>query len=293
MRKTVDILGIKVDTFTTLESLDYIAQLAAENRSHYIVTPNPEFIMQSLQDSEFRDVVNGADLALPDGVGILWAAKYLSLPISKWKPLAKLQAYWQWWCIGARIIIQPKALTDIIPERVTGADMVWEISKLASKQGWSVFLLGGAPGVAEEAAKCLQWLYPNLRIVGVTSGPPYESEEQVVQHIKEVKPKFIFLAFTAPKQLHWMKTYAQELDGAIMMGIGGALDFIAGGVAINAPEGETKPAQRAPMWLQERGLEWFWRYLTQPWRRARIKTATVDFMEKVVEFKLDSLLNKK
>lgn len=286
MRKTVDILGIKVDTFTTVEALDYIIQLANDGRSHYIVTPNPEFIMQSLQDKEFREVINSADLALPDGVGILWAAKYLSLPLVKSRPLAWLQAYWQWWCIGARIVIQPQSLTDVIPERVTGADMVWEMGKLASERGWSIFLLGAAPGVAEEAGKCLQWLYPNLHIVGITPGPPYESEAQVIAHIKETKPKFIFLAFTAPEQLRWMKTYARELDGAIMMGIGGALDFIAGGVAINAPEGETKPARRAPAWLQKRGLEWLWRYLTQPWRRARIKTATIDFMEKVVEFKL-------
>lgn len=247
--------------------------------------------MQSLKDSEFRDVVNGADLALPDGVGILWAAKYLSLPLVKSRSLAWLQAYYQWWCMGARIIIQPKALTDVIPERVTGADMVWEISKLASHRGWGIFLLGGAPGIAQEAGKCLQWLYPDLKIAGMTSGPPYENEAQVIQHIKEAKPKFVFLAFTAPKQLYWMKTYAQELDGIIMIGIGGALDFIAGGVAINAPAGETKPAKRAPVWLQKRGLEWLWRYATQPWRRARIKTATIDFMEKVVEFKLAQLNN--
>ena len=164
--------------------------------------------------------------------------------------------------------------------------MVWEMSKLASERGWSIFLLGAAPGVAEEAGKCLQWLYPSLHIVGITPGPPYENEVQVMEHIKETKPKFIFLAFSALEQLRWMKTYTHELNGAIMMGIGGALDFIAGGVAINAPEGETKPARRAPAWLQKRGLEWLWRYLTQPWRRARIKTATIDFMEKVVEFKL-------
>ena len=292
MRKTVDILGVKIDTLTAVEALNYIADLAATGSSHYIVTPNPEFIMQSLQDTEFREIVNAADLALPDGVGILWAAKYLSLPLYKWRPLAWVQAYWQWWCIGARIVIQPKALIDVIPERVAGADMVWEISKLAAERGWSIFLLGGAPGVAQEAGKCLQWLYPNLQIVGITAGPPYESEEQVVQHIKETQPKFIFLAFTAPKQLYWMKTYTQRLNGTVMIGIGGALDFIAGGVAINAPEGETKPARRAPVWLQKRGLEWLWRYFTQPWRRARIKTATIDFMEKVVEFKLSHLANE-
>lgn len=288
MRKTVNILGIKVDTFTTVEALDYVVDLATDGRSHYIVTPNPEFIMQSLGDEEFRKVVNTADLALPDGVGILWAAKYLSLPISRWRPLAKLQACWQWWYMSLKIIWQPKSLTDVIPERVTGADMVWEMSKLAAQRGWSIFLLGGAPGVVQETAKCLQWLYPNLIVAGTMAGPPYDSEEQVIQYIKETKPKFIFLAFTAPKQLYWMKTYISQLEGVTMIGVGGALDFIVGGIAINAPEGVSRPAKRAPMWLQRRGLEWLWRYLTQPWRRARIKTATIDFMARVVEFKLAS-----
>ncbi|MFA5967083.1 MAG: WecB/TagA/CpsF family glycosyltransferase [Patescibacteria group bacterium] len=289
MRKIIDILGIKIDTFTAVEALDYIVQLANDGRSHYIVTPNPEFVMQSQTDTDFRDVVNAADLALPDGVGVLWAAKYLALPLSKWRPLALVQAYWQWLCSGINIIIKPAALTDIIPERVTGADMVWEISKLAAERNWKIFLVGGAPGVGNEAAKCLQWLYPNLQIAGVMAGPPYDSEEQVIHQIKSAQPKFIFLALTAPKQLQWIKNHAGEFTDTIAIGIGGALDFIAGGIAINAPAGEAKPAKRAPLWLQKRGLEWFWRYLTQPWRRTRIKIATLDFMKKVVKFKLAQL----
>lgn len=286
MRKTVDILGIKVDTFTAVESLDYMAELAQDGRSHYIVTPNPEFIMQSLTDDDFRQVVNGADLALPDGTGILWAAKYLALPMAHWRPLGYLQAYWQWWCTGLTVIMCPRVLSEIIPERVTGADMVWELSKLATQKGWSIFLLGSAKGVAKASAERLQWLYPNLSVAGAIAGPPYESEEEVIAQIKSAKPKFIFLAFPAPEQLRWMHTYINQLDGAIMIGVGGALDFIAGGVALNAPQGTSRPAQRAPMWLQKRGLEWLWRYLTQPWRRARIKTATIDFMGKVVKSKL-------
>ncbi len=286
MRKTLNILGIKVDTFTTIESLGYIAELAEDGRSHYIVTPNPEFIMQSLADDNFRSVVNNADLALPDGTGILWAAKYLTLPMSHSRPLAHFQAYWQWWCTGLSVIIQPQALSDVIPERVTGADMVWELSKLASKRGWSIFLLGSAQGVAKASAERLQWLYPNLLVTGAIAGPPYGSEEQVIEQIKTAKPKFIFLAFPAIEQLRWMNTYINQLDGAIMIGVGGALDFIAGGIALNAPEGAARPAKRAPEWLRKRGLEWLWRYLTQPWRRARIKIATIDFMGKVVKFKL-------
>ncbi|MFH0912172.1 MAG: WecB/TagA/CpsF family glycosyltransferase [Patescibacteria group bacterium] len=288
MRKTVDILGIKIDTFTAVQALEYIVQLADDGRGHYVVTPNPEFIMQALSNNDFREIVNNADLALPDGVGILWAAKYLSMPLSSCRWLATPQAYWRWLWLGACIIFNPKLLTDVIPERITGADMVWELSKLAAERGWGVFLLGAAPGVAKEASEHLEWLYPNLVIAGAMAGPPYDNEAEVVKQINDSKPKFVFLAFPASEQLRWMKDYKQQFPGTIMMGIGGALDFITGGVALNAPTGSAQKARRAPEWLQNRGLEWVWRYLTQPWRRNRIKIAVPGFMRRVVLFKLNS-----
>jgi len=286
MRKTVNILGINVDTFTTLEVLDYITDLANSGDSYYIVTPNPEFAMQSLKNENFREAINQAHLSLPDGVGILWASKYFSLPLTNWQPIKTLQAYWQLVSTGLNIIFNPKLLTSIIPERVTGADMVWELSKLAAKRNWKIFLLGAAPGVATTTAERLKLLYPNLEIAGAVSGPPYDDETTVIEKIKDTQPKFVFLAFPAPEQLRWMQTYTPQLKGTIMMGIGGALDFIASGVALNAPASNKKPARRAPDWLQERGLEWLWRYLTQPWRRERIYAATVGFIREVLKYKL-------
>lgn len=286
MRKTVNILGINVDTFTTLEALDYIAEQVRSEKSYYIVTPNPEFAMQSLNNEGFREAVNLADLALPDGVGILWASKYLSLPMVKWQPARTIQAHIQLISTGCNIIFNPRSLTSVIPERVTGADMVWELSKLASKRGWKIFLVGAAPGVATTTAERLKLLYPNLEIAGALTGPPYDDEATVIEKIKETQPEIVFLAFPAKEQLRWMQTYTPKLNGVIMMGIGGALDFIASGVALNAPETSKQPARRAPDWLQERGLEWLWRYLTQPWRRKRIYAATIGFIREVLKYKL-------
>ena len=285
MRKTVDILGINIDTFTTVEALEYIAQLANDSQGHYIVTPNPEFVMQSLKDTNFRDTVNKADLALPDGIGILWAASYLAMPLSRFRPLAVVQAYWEWIATGLGILINPKSLTNVISERITGADMIWELSKLAAKQNWSIFLLGAAPGVAQQSAERLQWLYPTLQITGAMAGPPYDQAEEIIQRIQETKPKFVFLALTAPKQLQWIQTYAQELPGVIIMGIGGALDFIAGGVALNE-DAAGRPARRAPEWMQNRGLEWLWRFINQPRRWKRMFTAVFSFSLQVVRYKL-------
>ena len=117
------------------------------------------------------------------------------------------------------------------------------------------------------------------------AGPPHESEGQVINRIKQLKPNFIFLAFPAKAQLLWMQKYAQELS-AVMMGIGGAFDFIAEATALNAPDNNTSKARRAPEFLQNRGLEWLWRYFTQPWRKTRIKTATIDFIKTVIAYKL-------
>ena len=292
MRKTVDILGVNVDAITGPMALERMTALAEDGQSHAIITPNPEFIMQAQTDADFRQAINEADLSLPDGVGILWAAKYLSLPISKYSVLTYIQAYVSWVWTGLRIIWQPKYINSVIPERITGADMVWEISKLAEKRGWSIFLLGAADGVATETAKNLQWLYPDLKISGVSAGPPYESEASVIQQIKTNQPKFVFLAFPAKEQIRWIKTYQNQLNGVILIGVGGALDFITGGVALNAPDNNKQPAKRSPEWLQDHGLEWIWRLFTQPWRSTRIRTAVFDFSLQVVRYKIKNTLYK-
>lgn len=283
--KKVDVLGVKISAVTMSQALTEIGELVKDRKGHYIVTPNPEFVMQSLKDGNFREIVNGADLALADGVGILWAAKYLSIPISSFKPLARMQAWVQLFFTGINIVLFPKSLTTIIPERVTGVDMVWEISRMAAKKNLSIFLLGAGPGVAYDASRKLQLLYPNLKIADVMAGPPHESEEEVIARIKQVNPHFIFLAFPAKEQLRWMKQYSKEFKSTVMMGIGGAFDFIAEATAMNAPISESK-ARRAPEFLQNRGLEWFWRYITQPWRKERIKIATLEFIKTTVKYKL-------
>ncbi|MBN2585256.1 WecB/TagA/CpsF family glycosyltransferase [Patescibacteria group bacterium] len=284
-RNRIDILGVQIDALTMSQALKKAEELARDRKAHYIVTPNPEFVMQSLKDGHFREVVNGADLALADGIGILWAAKFLSIPLSRVAWWARVQAWMQLFIIGVGVVIYPKWLTSVVPERITGVDMLWEISKLASEKNLSIFLLGAAPGVAYEVSRKLQMLYPRLQIAEVMAGPPYEPEAEVLDRIKQVKPHFIFLAFPATEQLRWMRQYTHQLNRGVLMGIGGAFDFIVGATSINDPTKGAK-AVRAPQFLQRRGLEWVWRYLTQPWRKDRIKTATIEFMRTVLEYKL-------
>ena len=282
----IHILDVKVHAITLPQALQYIVAMIRSHKNHYIVTPNPEMVMYAQDHPWFRDVLNNSSLSLADGVGLLWAAKYLSLPLTSIPILRTIQEWWQWFWTSAAVVLAPRLL-NIIPERLTGADMVWEIAKLASERGYRIFLLGAGPGVALKAARVMQQLYPRLNVVEVMVGPPYESEEEVIRRIQQTNSQIIFLAFPADKQMKWIKDVLPRLHDVIAVGIGGALDFIVGSTALNAGEGNS-PAKRAPEWMRRRGLEWLWRYISQPWRKDRIKTATVEFMRTVRHSKLFS-----
>lgn len=287
MNKNTEILGVKIDCLTLPQALRRIVDLVRGRQNYYIVTPNPEMVMYATTHPWFREVLNNASLSLADGVGLQWAAKYLSLPLTKIPVLRQIQEWWQWLWTSAAVVLAPKLL-NVIPERLTGADMVWEIAKLASERGYRIFLLGAGPGVALKTARVMQTLYPKLNVVEVMVGPPYEPQGEVIRRIQQTNPQFIFLAFPAEEQMRWMRDELPKLQDVIAIGIGGALDFIAEATAINAGE-EDLPAKRAPEWMQRRGLEWLWRYLTQPWRKERIRTATVEFMKAVRRNKFASL----
>ena len=283
---TIEILGVRVHPITLPQALRAIEAMSQDGQTHYIVTPNPEMVMYARTHPEFRETLNRAPLSLVDGFGLLWAAKYLSLSLTNTSGLRDIQEFWQFVWTSAAIVLAPKAL-DIIPERLTGADMVWEIAKLASERDQSIFLLGGQPGVALTAGSLLQQMYPRLQLAGAVAGPPYDDMATILQHIQTSQPRFVFLALPVDKQMDWIEAELPKLSGVVAMGVGGALDFIAGTTALNAPVKDS-PARRAPDWWQRHGLEWLWRFLTQPWRRQRIKAATVDFMRAVRRHKLSS-----
>lgn len=282
--KQIEILNVKIHALRLPEALSAISDMIRSRKNHYIVTPNPEMVMYAQKHEWFKDVINHASLSLADGVGLLWAAKYLSLPLSRLPVLRQIQEFLQWVVTGAAVIFAPKTL-NIIPEHLRGSDMVWEISKLASERNYRIFLLGAGPGVALKAARVMQTLYPQLNVVEVMVGPPYEDEVDVIQRIKQTNPQIIFLAYPADQQMKWMQDMLPQLNNVIAVGIGGALDFIVQGTAINASV-KNSPAIRAPKWVRQIELEWLWRFFTQPWRKERIKTATIDFMRKVRNHKL-------
>ncbi|NLG27587.1 MAG: WecB/TagA/CpsF family glycosyltransferase [Chloroflexi bacterium] len=226
LTRGVRILGVRVDDVTTAETLDMIERFIAQRVPRQVVTVNPEFVMEAQRNAAFRVVLERAALALPDGAGLLWAAKRLRQPLR---------------------------------ERVTGADTLPAIAERAAARGYGLFFLGAAPGVAERAAAVLGERYPGLRVVGCYAGSPDPAEEDVlVARVRAARPDALFVAYGAPRQDLWIARNLQRLDVPVCMGVGGALDFVAG------------VARRAPRWMRRWGLEWLHRLICQPWRWRRM-----------------------
>jgi len=224
--KGVHILGVRVDNVTTEETLSLMESFVADGRPHQVVTINPEFVVEAQRNESFAQALAQANLALPDGAGLMWASRLLGRPLR---------------------------------ERVTGSDTVPLIAQLCAKRGYRLFLLGAGPGVAERAASVTMRDNPGLRIVGTYAGSPDPSEEdEIVARIGAASPDFLLVAYGAPRQDLWIHRNLDRLGVPVCMGVGGALDFIAG------------VTRRAPKWMRKAGLEWMYRLCHQPWRWRRM-----------------------
>jgi len=234
---TVNILGVRIHDVTDEEALAKIEGFIATGQPHQLVTVNPEFVMLAQQNEAFRQVINQAALALPDGIGILWAARVY----------------------GHRL-----------RERVTGVDTLQNVAGLAARRGYRLFLLGAAPGVADRAARRLQRAHPGLVVAGTWAGTPAETEAaDIIRRVRSARPDALFVAYGAPKQDLWIARHRLALGVPVVMGVGGAFDFIAG------------VTRRAPRWMRKVGLEWLHRLYQQPWRWHRM-TALPRFAARVL-----------
>jgi N-acetylglucosaminyldiphosphoundecaprenol N-acetyl-beta-D-mannosaminyltransferase len=232
MRKSLIMLSVPVDDLTMDRALnrmeEFIASGRASGRSHQVATVNADFVVNALHDPELRHILQASDMATADGMPLVWGARLLGVPLT---------------------------------ERVTGADMVPAIAERAAARGYSLYLLGAAPGVAARAGEILQERYPGLTIAGVDSPPRgsiLETDRAVLDRIKAAKPDILLVAFGNPKQEKWISMYARELGVPLSIGIGGTLDLIAG------------VTRRAPRWMQRSGCEWLYRMAQEPqrlWKR--------------------------
>ena len=223
--RSMSVLGVRIDAVSRSEAVALLAGYVRSGMPHQVVTVNPEFLVQAQSDAAFRSCLNGADLALADGVGLLAAARLLGRPL---------------------------------PGRVTGVDVTLALMAVCAQEGFRVFLLGAANGVAEEAGAVLTRQWPGLQIVGCYAGSPQpEADAPQVERIRGTSPHVLLVAYGAPAQDLWIARNLQALAVPVAIGVGGTFDYLSGRVP------------RVPALVRSLGLEWLYRLVRQPWRWRR------------------------
>lgn len=221
----VDVLGVKIHSVTMVEAVERIKEFVQTQRPHLVVTCNPEMVMTAMGDQLLAEILRRADLVVPDGIGVVWASRLLKRPLA---------------------------------QRVPGIELMEAALAEAAKEGWRVFLLGGEPGVAEEAARAMKAVFPGLNVAGTHHGFfSREEEPQVLQHIKDANPHLLLVALGVPRQEKWAAAHLGSLRVPVAIGVGGSFNVWAG------------LDKRAPLWMRQMHLEWLYRILRQPWRIRR------------------------
>lgn len=195
-----NILGVTVDTYSRSETVEKIRQAVEGQVQMRVVTANPEMIYASNCDPRLKELINSADIVTADGIGVVWAARKLGVPVK---------------------------------ERVTGIDLIEELFPAASKGKWKIFFLGGKPGVAERAAARVVREHPGIHLA-VMHGYFSPSEEPgILKRIEQFHPDVLLVGIGAPKQEFWLVDHPAL--ATVSMGVGGSFDALAGTV-LRAPK---------------------------------------------------------
>ena len=222
---SIEILGVRVDDATYDDLLAQVDAFVASGQPHQIVTLNPEMLVAAYDDPAFRQILNAADLNVADGVGLMLAGRWLGRPLQ---------------------------------ERVTGSDGIYRLAAHCARRGYRPFFLGAAPGVAEIVAERLASANPGLEVVGAYAGSPRaEDTDDAIARVRAAAPDLLLVAYGVPAEERWIAQNRDRLGVPVMIGVGGAFDFVAG------------VARRAPVWMRRVGLEWLHRLLQEPWRWRR------------------------
>ncbi len=194
----VKVMGIGFDPVDLDAAFAKFIKLLDEDKTNYVVTPNPEFLMEASKNKEFYIALNSADMSIADGIGVIYAAKILKKPLKT---------------------------------RVTGIDLMNEILRFLARTGRSYFLFGAKPGVAEMAAKNIDETYKGIKCVGYQDGYFQEKDEgKIIDKINLAKPDVLFVGLGAPKQELWVKNNLDILNASVCLCIGGAIDVHSGNV---------------------------------------------------------------
>lgn len=215
MLTKISVKGVQFHGISMLELLAHVKLRIANQKKTRLSFANPEFVVVAQHNPFLMNYLNTADYNLADGFGILFAARLYGKQL---------------------------------PERVTGTDFTQQMAALSAKSGYSIYLLGGKPGVAEKAARKLCIDHPGCRIVGIRDGfLGIQHVDDVFESINAAQPDFLMVCMGNPRQEEWIDRNFSRLNALIIFGNGGALDFASGNV------------KRAPIFIQRIGFEWLWR----------------------------------
>ncbi len=220
------LLNTYVNNLSRQEAEEMIDGFVRERKKAYIVEVNTDVIMKIEKDAYLKQITDEADMVLVDGMPLVWISKLHKRPVK---------------------------------EKVSGSDLSLGLCALAAKKGYSIFILGGKEGVADQAKRRLEGQFLGLRVVG-TEAPPlgFEKNETELARFREkisaLRPDIVLVCLGCPKQEKWIYENYQKIDATVFMCAGATVDFLAGNV------------RRAPEWMSKSGLEWFYRFLMEPKR---------------------------
>ncbi len=198
-RKFCKILNINFDTFTMSETVDYAVELLEKDKNHIVVTPNPIMVMEAKKDKNFENILNSADICMPDGIGVVYASKLYK---------------------------------NKIGERVGGFDFTRNLFQKVKHKKKTIYILGAGKGVAEKAKEHIEKKYVGLKVVGFHDGyfSNIEGEEdKIIQEITENKPDILLVGLGANKQETWIYNN-RNLPVKLSIGVGGTIDVFGGAV---------------------------------------------------------------
>jgi N-acetylglucosaminyldiphosphoundecaprenol N-acetyl-beta-D-mannosaminyltransferase len=227
MDNRVWVWGVPFAPLTQSQAVEAVVDLVEAGQPSFFITANTHYAMLANEDPEVQAVTAQAAFILADGAPMVWASRWKKSPL---------------------------------PARVAGSDLIFDLCDRSARDGYRIFLLGGAEGVAEQAAAALSRRFPGLAIVG-TESPPFrapsaEEHAALLDRIRAARPDLLFVAFGQPKGEFWIAAHRETLGVPVCVQVGASLDFVAGRV------------RRAPRLLQKVGLEWAYRMWLEPSRLA-------------------------
>lgn len=263
----IKLLSTPVDKITFSESVAIIESWIEAKKQNYVVTPNVEMIMAAQNDQNFRNILNDSGLAIPDSARLGWAIKERAT-----KNFLKRVIFWPFFLF-------PRLMPGNDFPVVTGTDLMEKLVNLSQEKGYRIGLLGGLEGVAVKLYERLHNFYPDIKVEFVQENLQVDNngnhkffdfenlvgkrenkvlsdarEQDFYHNLNSRKLDLLFVAFGHPKQEKWMSKNLALTNVTVMIGVGGAFDYLSGQV------------RRAPPIFRSMGLEWFFRLLQQPWR---------------------------